>query len=112
VISVPLPFPLGEMAGRFRTKVEHTVSLMQSIVFKMDTSGHPIKQNIREGLNELREKVWRTSVEVPDGLLEYLAGRLLVLKVRRPMLKYIKISFPSVIKLVRPFMRQNVFLHV
>jgi hypothetical protein len=69
VISVPLPFPLGEMAGRFRTKVEHTVSLMQSIVFKMDTSGHPIKQNSREGLNELREEVWYASVEVPDGRL-------------------------------------------
>ncbi len=62
-IKVSLPFPLGEMAGRFRTKVKHTLSLMQSIVFKMDSSargsGHPIlgqpaiKQNIRAGLNKL-----------------------------------------------------------
>jgi hypothetical protein len=58
------------MVGRFRTKVQHTVSLIQSIFFKMDTSGHPIKENIWKGLNELREDVWHTYVEVPEGQLE------------------------------------------
>jgi hypothetical protein len=67
------------MVGKFRTKVEHTVSLMQSIFCQISTSGHPIgrhlgrpatERNIRVGLNELREEVWRTSVEVPDGKLE------------------------------------------
>ena len=71
------------MASSFRTKVEHTVSLMQSVVFKMDASGHPIlgqaaiKRKIREGLNELREVIWYTYVEVPDGHLEdVLADRV------------------------------------
>ena len=71
------------MASSFRTKVEHTVSLMQSVVFKMDASGHPIlgqaaiKRKIREGLNELRKVMWYTYVEVPDGHLEdVLADRV------------------------------------
>jgi hypothetical protein len=86
------------MAGRFRSKVEHTKSLIQSILFKMDNSGYPMKQNIREGLKWLREDVWRTSVVVPDGQLDY---SLAYEGNNHPVLDWLDLEIAEVWKLYR-----------
>ena len=38
----PLAAELGELTGNFTSKVEHTVSFLQRILYKMEVSKHPL----------------------------------------------------------------------
>ena len=41
--SAPLPFPLADMTGQFRTRAEHCVALVQRLNYKLQITGHPLQ---------------------------------------------------------------------
>ena len=66
---VPLPFKLGEISGKFLTKVEHTVSILQHLVHKLKLTKHPAwtilpasSDQLDKFLIRMRMIVWLTCV--------------------------------------------------
>ena len=49
--SAPLPFPLADLTGQFRTRTEHCLALMQKCNYKLQLTGHPLQGRfMKEGI--------------------------------------------------------------
>eukprot|EP00092_Neocalanus_flemingeri_P041864 GFUD01045598.1.p1 GENE.GFUD01045598.1~~GFUD01045598.1.p1 ORF type:complete len:292 (+),score=81.61 GFUD01045598.1:82-957(+) len=72
--QAPLPFPLGEMTGKFQTKAEHTVCLMMRILNKMQMIKHTAwtihpeaSENMYMQVNDLRHFIWDAYIFANPG---------------------------------------------
>jgi hypothetical protein len=80
----PLPFPLGDVTGQFRTKAENCLAMVQKLNYKLEISGHPLEGKVmaggpmegetviavfRSGLARLRTEVWMTYCSVVPGAM-------------------------------------------
>ena len=82
--EAPLPFPLPDMTGVFRTRAEKCLALMQGVHYKLTLTGHPVKKHIMKGgpatgqpmvfmissfLAELRATVWNVYWQAVPGTM-------------------------------------------
>ena len=70
----PLAVELGELTGKFTSKVEHTVSFLQKILYKMEVSKHPLSRkddfdDLSHELFCLRTDLLMVNRTVPPGPL-------------------------------------------
>ena len=80
----PLPFPLGDVTGQFRTKAENCLAMAQKLHFKLEISGHPLKGLVvaegpmegetvidvfRSSLARLRTGVWYIYCSAEPGAM-------------------------------------------
>ena len=74
--AFPLPFKLGEMAGQWQTKAEHTVFVMKKLLHKMKVTKYPAYTSNPEAINhmgklvnKMRQDIWLAYIHVvPSGL--------------------------------------------
>ena len=45
----PLPFPLGDVTGQFRTKAENCLAMVQKLHYKLEIGGHPLQGKVVDG---------------------------------------------------------------
>ena len=80
----PLPFPLGDVTGQFRTKAENCLAIVQKLHYKLEICGHPmeglvIAEGTMEGmpviaiflcgLVRLRTDVWSVYCDAVPGAM-------------------------------------------
>ena len=79
-----LPFPLADMTGQFRTRAEHCLALMQRLHYKLEITGHPLRDSVMSagicegspvidvfcnGLAVLRATVWNDYWKAVPGAM-------------------------------------------
>ena len=80
----PLPFPLGDVAGQFRTKAENCLAMVLKLHYKLEISGHPLQGKVvaegpmegetviavfRSVLARLRVGFWMTYCDAEPGAM-------------------------------------------
>ena len=68
----PLAVEIGELTGNFTSQLEHVVSFLQRILYKMEVSGHPLStrpkfDKLRRELLQVRHSFLEEAWAVPAG---------------------------------------------
>ena len=95
--DAPLAMELGELGGTFTSRIEHTVSLLQRILHKMELTGHTLAK--REKFEELGHELFcmrhdflSKALNIPAGPLvqHYLAAKMMNSGAQKEMLGIIR----------------------